>query len=220
MLKWIKYAVYAGIVCGVVLSLGLALRQVLTTSPMFSVKNVEVTGAKHTNREKLVEVYNPLIGMNIFDDMQAALLISEDPWISKLEIKRVLPDKVIVIITEEELLLTYRKGRQCVSLTGRGAEVDFSCAGVRITLADGVLETEMREFIKLYRENPFLKDANIELRSGLFTVDTGSFKLVSSYTPGVFKGNLQVFQSSVAPRYTQIEKVDISVPARIYVKKP
>ena len=220
MLKWIKYAVYAGVICGVILSLGIVAKHILTTNPEFTVKNVEVAGAKYTNREKLVEVYNPLIGMNIFDDMQGALLISEDPWISKLEIKRVLPDKVIVLITEEELLLTYRKKGRCVSLTGRGTEVDFPCTGVRITKADGVLDYEMKEFVKLYSENPFLRDADIVLGAGLFTVDTGKYKLVSSYAKEVFSKNLQVFLSSVAFRYEQTERIDISVPARIYVKKP
>ena len=108
MLKWILRAVIAGGIFGIVWVAGAMISNILHTSPLFDIKVVEVRGAKHTDVEKLKVLYAPMVGQNVFREITSEELMSDDPWIQRLEIKRSFPSTLLVLVIEETELISYR----------------------------------------------------------------------------------------------------------------
>jgi cell division septal protein FtsQ len=218
MYQYLKRAIIAGLVCGLFLSCGLGIRKFLVTSDIFRISSIEVQASVNSDVEKIKDVYKVLIGKNIFAEIPEEVLFYNDPWISKLEIRRVLPDKVLVFITEEEALLTFRRGGSCLVLTASGKEIPASCEGVLVTVNGRVLDRELWEFIRLHRSSPTIQQSVAMLNPGLFKLDLGTYKVTASYEKGVFEENIRIFMDHIRQRYSSFESIDISVRGKIYVK--
>jgi cell division protein FtsQ len=74
------------------------------SSPTFGVKQVTITGASHVTEAELLKRGELALGMNIFDvdEVRAAALIEELPWVASAEVVRELPDTVKVVVREHE----------------------------------------------------------------------------------------------------------------------
>ena len=218
MLKWALRAAMLGVLCGAVWLVGALISQTLHTSPMFDVKLVEVRGAVRTDIDKLKTLYSPMVGQNIFREITSEELMSDDPWIQRLEIKRVFPSKLVVLVVEEKEQLAYKSGKLCYALTESSREIERECGGVRINIAQTPLASEFREFLDLYKRSDVLRNSDIVIKNGFFTLNNGLTTFVSTYETDIFESNYKAFTDKISPRYKTVERVDVTVRGRVYVK--
>ena len=218
MFKWIIRAVLTGCVFGIALGLGVTVKHLLTSSHLFNVTDVEVCGAVRTDSERLEKIFKPLVGQNIFTKIAPSSLLTDDPWIVRLEMKRVIPDKLVVFVEEEKEIFRYKKGEQCYVLTERNSAIPVNCEGVRIYIAELPLNAEFNEFVKLYMENDMLRQHDVTLKNGFFLVNARGTVVMGTYSPGVFADNYDIFRKQISPRYKKVYHVDVTVRGKIYVK--
>ncbi|MDR0454534.1 MAG: FtsQ-type POTRA domain-containing protein [Deferribacteraceae bacterium] len=218
MFKWIVRAVMMGCSVGLAFGAGISVKHLVKSSPVFDVSNVEVRGVSRTDNERIEKVFKPMVGRNIFTEIAPNALLTEDPWIVKVEMKRVIPDKLVVFVKEERELLRYRNSGKCYAFTELNTEIPVKCEDVHIDIAEMPLLVEFNEFIKLYAENDILKQCNVTLKNGFFLVNTGGMVIKGTYLPGVFTDNYYIFKKRISPRYRNIYHVDVTVRGKVYVK--
>jgi cell division protein FtsQ len=218
MKKLVIRTILAGFICGLLVVVFTSARLVLFTSEIFAVKSVEVRGAVHTDTRILKDTYSSYVGGNIFKEIPANTLHTEDEWVLKLSVKRVLPNKLVVLVEEDEELIRYKEANVCKALTVAGKHIPVSCEGVSVIVRELPLASEFARFAELYRANAFLRETGVVIGNGFFTVNTGEEVLVSTYLPAVFEDNFDRYNRQIKNRYKRIEKVDLTVPGKIYVK--
>lgn len=101
-LKW--YSVVAVVLVGVLLVL------LLLTSPLLSIRNIEVEGAVYTNQARLDEVLVQLKGDAILtaDLHGATRQIEAIPWVRKARVSMHLPSTIVVQIDERQPVAFFR----------------------------------------------------------------------------------------------------------------
>jgi cell division protein FtsQ len=101
-LKW--YSVVGVVLVGVLLVL------LLLTSPLLSIRNIDVEGAVYTNQARLDEVLVQLKGDAILtaDLHGATRQIEAIPWVRKARVSMHLPSKVVVQIDERQPVAFFR----------------------------------------------------------------------------------------------------------------
>lgn len=218
MKKWLIRAVAAGAVCGLVLAVCIGIGSLLKNSPLFIVQYVEVRGVERTDRDVLKTIYQPLIGKNIFQDIPEGALLTDDPWVSRLEVKRVIPNKLLVIVKEEKELIAYKEGTRCTAVTDSGNKIPVACMGVKVRVQEFPLPEEFNEFVALYNRSSILQESDITLKNGFFTAVNANGTFVGTYTPGVFENNLNIYLSNIRNRYKAVYNVDLTVRGKVYVK--
>jgi cell division protein FtsQ len=223
MKRLVLKSVLAGFVCGLLIVSVTQTKRIILTSDIFAVKTVEVRGAVHADPLVLKEIYSAYVGDNIFTDIPADTTHTKDEWVLKLAVKRALPDKLVVLVEEEEELIRYKDARYkdvvgCMALTGTGKHIPVGCDGVSVTVAALPLASEFASFAELYRKNEFLQNSAVVIKNGFFTVSTGEEVLLATYLPAVFEDNFDRYTKQIKNRYKQIEKVDLTIPGKIYVK--
>jgi cell division protein FtsQ len=218
MKRLVLKSVLAGFVCGLLIVAVTQTKRIILTSDIFAVKTVEVRGAVHADPLVLKEIYSAYVGGNIFTDIPADTVHTKDEWVLKLAVKRALPDKLVVLVEEEEELIRYKDAAGCKALTGTGKHISVSCDGVSVTVAALPLASEFASFAELYRKNEFLQNSSVVIKNGFFTVSTGEEVLLATYLPTVFENNFDRYTKQIKNRYKQIEKVDLTIPGKIYVK--
>ncbi len=89
----------------------LFLYDTATSSSYFATQNVEVMGAKRLSSQMVRDIAGVKIGDNSLDlsiaHMEQALL--ETPWVERVSVKRVLPDKFVISVEERLPVFWVRK---------------------------------------------------------------------------------------------------------------
>lgn len=77
----------------------------LSHSPMFAIKNIEVSGTEKLERAQILDLAGLREGQNIFNVSveDAVLRIARSPWIKGVTVKRQYPDKVIIRVVERRV---------------------------------------------------------------------------------------------------------------------
>lgn len=92
------------LVVGVSSTVAWGAKKHIMSSARFSVKEIEVNGAKHRTSEEVIQRAGLAVGANVFmldlDASKAKLLA--DPWISEATLARRLPGTLLVQVTERE----------------------------------------------------------------------------------------------------------------------
>ncbi|MDR2869694.1 MAG: FtsQ-type POTRA domain-containing protein, partial [Deferribacteraceae bacterium] len=179
---------------------------------------VEVRGVRHTDADKLKALYAPMVGQNLFREVTSAELMSDDPWIQRLEIRRSLPSTLVVMVKEERELLSYRSGEACMSMTESAKHIERDCNGVSINVVQTPLAAEFRNFVYMYNSMPELKAGELTLKNGFFTLREGNTTFVSTYEPAAFADNYKAYVEKIRPRYKRVDSVDMTVRGKVYVK--
>ncbi len=109
----------------------------LTRSEMFSVKHIDITGNQRTSREEMLTLlqenaHSGLWQLNL-DDIRQKL--KKNPWVREVEVKRSLPDRLKVTISEREPWLLVRQANNSVIWidqdgTSLGEESRFNVSNV------------------------------------------------------------------------------------------
>ncbi|MGX9365279.1 cell division protein FtsQ/DivIB [Desulfoplanes sp. PS50] len=129
MLSWVAFWFRMGIgmvFIGIV-SVGLlyAYRYV-TEQSFFALDEVIVSGNSHREDATLVKLGGIELGKNIFDlsisEIQQQLL--KDPWIEKASVRRVLPDRLEILVRERQACFWVTRKNHLWYADRRGEEID------------------------------------------------------------------------------------------------
>lgn len=210
------------IICGI---LGLVVYTVSTGGEffknlsVFTVKTVEVNGIINSDRKAVSALGSKFIGMNIFDESINEGIVSNDPWVQKIIARRVLPNKINLIVYEEKALFSFKgKNNKCYIFTGSGRNMASSCDNVNISVdKDLDIENGMK-FAAILEKFPFLKGDKIVLKEYSFEVYSEDEILRCPYDSSLFEKNYNLYITTLKSRYSSIEYADLTISKRIYIK--
>jgi cell division protein FtsQ len=100
----------------ILITIGATVFRSLTRSEMFSVKHIDITGNQRTSKEEMLTLLREnadtgLWQLNI-DDIRQKL--KKNPWVREVEVKRSLPDRLKVTISEREPWLLVRSANNAI----------------------------------------------------------------------------------------------------------
>lgn len=100
----VKVLVGLAIVVGASGGVAWGAKQYMTTSPRFSIKNVQIDGAGRKTPQEIADLGELRLGENVFGvDLDAARRkIEADPWVDSATVTRKLPGSVFVTVVEHE----------------------------------------------------------------------------------------------------------------------
>lgn len=116
----------ASVVILLLVSVGLlAAYRWMTTYPFFSLEYVEVTGNSRLNYNEVLTAGRIGMGVNCLGlnmkEVEAGLLSS--PWIKEATVKRVLPNKLVINVTEREVAFWVMKDGQLYYADAKGRPI-------------------------------------------------------------------------------------------------
>ena len=109
------------IISGLVIAGALKLWQYLRSAEHFNVKQIEVRGAFFLPAEEVRRLAGIKSGENLFDfrPRQIEKALTVEPWISRVRVRRLVPDRVTISIQEREpLAIVAGNGLFCLSQDG------------------------------------------------------------------------------------------------------
>lgn len=190
----------------------------LSDSGYFKVKSVQVKGLIKADGTKVDAMVKSLVGKSIFDIKNTNIKSVDDTWVERMEIRKVFPDRVEVVVFEKTPVFSLTSTKGCFTATASGLLIKEDCKDARIRMENGVDEQDFREFIKIYEDTVYLKDTYIELKPFFFTVKDGNVMIMGNYNREEFAKLFDVYKKTVKNRYKSIDYVDMRIPDKIYVK--
>ncbi len=189
-----------------------------TRSGYFKVKSVNVKGLIKADGRKVETMVKSMVGQSIFDVKPETIDYSGDSWVERMEIRKVFPDRLDVVVFEKRPVFKLQYTRGCFTATSTGLMIKDTCEGVRIKMDQQVKEDDFKEFIKMYEKAAVLKDKNINLKQFYFTMVENGIELRASYNQADFERMYSTYQDIIKKRYKEIEYVDMRIPDKIFVK--
>lgn len=218
----IRKILKAGIILGLIFSIVYIVSSgsdMFRNLSVFTVKNVEVNGVINADRDAVLALGSKFIGMNIFDKGVTENVVSSDPWIQKIVARRVLPNKINLIVYEEKALFSYKdKDNKCYILTGSGRQMKSKCDNVLVSLNRKQDIENSMAFAAILEKIPFLRDKKIELKDYSFEVQLENEVLRCPYDLELFEKNYNLYENVLKSRYNSIEYADLTIDKRIYIK--
>jgi len=207
----------AGAVVAILTFAGTAVYKTAKHSNYFSIKKVTVKGAIRSDKRKIEAAVDKLVGTNIFEvDLKKAGAV-KDYWIMKLELKKVFPDRIEILVYEKRPILNVSDNGKCYIATAEGEYVPVKCNGVQITRDKDVRDEEFLTFLKIADENEELKKMKIELKEHYFVVSDKGTSLKFSYDSRNFEKQYKTYTSVIKKRYKSIDYADLRVSGKIFV---
>jgi cell division protein FtsQ len=192
--------------------------ETFTESGYFKVKSVNVKGLIKADNNKVETMVKSMVGQSIFDVKPETIDYSGDSWVERMEIRKVFPDRLDVVVFEKRPVFKLQYTKGCFTATSTGLMIKDNCTGVRIKMEQQVKEEDFKEFIKMYEDAAVFKDKEINLRQFYFTIVENGVELRASYSKADFDRMYRTYQDIVKKRYKEIEYVDMRVPDKIFVK--
>lgn len=190
----------------------------LSESGYFKVKSVHVKGVIKADSRKVDSMVKSLVGRSIFDIKDTSIESVEDTWVERMEIRKVFPDRLEVVVFEKTPVFSLTSTKGCFTATSSGLLIKEDCQGAKVKMEQGLDDKDFREFIRIYEGTASLKDTYIELKPFYFTVKDGNVKILGNYSREEFARLFDVYRKTVKTRYKSIDYVDMRIPDKIYVK--
>ena len=116
----LKFCILIAVLLGIVIYLML--------SPIFNIKTVQVVGNKQITSEQIISLSKIEKEMNLFKVSNKDVItnIKENPYVKKVEIKRVLPSGIKIIITERESNFMLEHGSSYAYIDNQGYILEIS----------------------------------------------------------------------------------------------
>lgn len=111
----------------ILILLFIAAVTVTLTTPTFNIKNIVVTGNEQIESETITVLSGINKGTNIFTfgKGKAREGIKSNPYIDTVKIKRIIPSKVILQVTETKLAAYIKTGDQLVGIDKKGKALEL-----------------------------------------------------------------------------------------------
>ncbi|WP_022852000.1 cell division protein FtsQ/DivIB [Limisalsivibrio acetivorans] len=188
----------------------------IRASGYFNVKHVGVQGIIQADREKIDSFAEELVGKNIFS-LADTVSRPEDPWVEKLELRKVFPDSIEVEVFEERPVAQVEMYDRCYTATASGSEIPAECKGDEVYRWKDVSDEEFSSFLQMYDSLETLRKGNIILKPLYFTLELDGVEIKCGYDGEGLPQRLEVYTRLIKQRYKRIEYVDMRLPGKIYV---
>lgn len=134
----LKIGIVVGIAVGVILF--------LFVSPIFSIKEITVIGAKEINETIYIAMSGIEIGENIFeiDKLKIQSEIVNEAYVEGIEIKSVYPNKIEIIVTEREVSYVAEENERYFYLDKNGYILETRLSLIEFPLIKG-LDSNLEE---------------------------------------------------------------------------
>jgi cell division protein FtsQ len=192
--------------------------QTLSGSGYFKVKSVQVKGVIKADGSKVEKMVKSLVGKSIFDIENDNVECVEDTWVERMEIRKVFPDRLEVVVFEKKPVFQLTNTKGCFTATSSGLLIKDDCRNAPVHMNNGVDDENFKEFIRIYEDTAQLSEAEIELKPFYFTVKENGVTLMGNYDREGFAKLYKVYSDTVKKRYKAIDYVDMRIPDKIYVK--
>ncbi len=214
----IKLMILSVLVFGIGFGAATVVNKIKNTQ-VFTIKSVEVKGVINADRQAIKETGSKFIGLNLFDSRLKETIVSKDPWVQKIQARKVLPDKVNLIVYEEKALFAFKNNNnRCFVFTGSGKEMPVQCSNVKMVAESKIHIDNAMRFAVILEQMPELREKNITLKDYSFEVATEDGIMHCPYDYELLKYNLELYNNDIKSRYKKIEYVDLTIDKRIYVK--
>ncbi|MEC9492103.1 cell division protein FtsQ/DivIB [Flexistipes sp.] len=195
------------------------VKEMIFSSDYFDVKNIEISGVINGNGERLKKMYEKHLGENLFKFDVRAEKITKDKWIERVEIKRIWPSTVKIIVYENKGLFTCKNDSECFVYTYNSKKIQVKCSenDMSVFMKDTVGSSYLENFAEIYKKGSLNNYRKIVLKESYFTIYKDSYEIKGSYSPDAFLKAYRL-KDFLTERYSSLEYLDLRVPEKIYVK--
>ena len=133
ILKLVKWLTILGILAGTIIFFLL--------SPLFNILEIKLLGNQKITSEKLINISRIIINENAFkiDTKQAIINILQEPYIEKVEIKRVLPSTIEIQVKERQATFMLEFANGYVYINNQGYMLEISEEKLEIPIITGYI---------------------------------------------------------------------------------
>ena len=133
ILKLVKWLTILGILAGTIIFFLL--------SPLFNILEIKVVGNQKITSEKIINMSGIIINENAFkiDTKQATINILQEPYIEKVEIKRVLPSTIEIQVKERQATFMLEFANGYVYINNQGYMLEISEEKLEIPIITGYI---------------------------------------------------------------------------------
>ena len=133
ILKLVKWLTTLGILAGTIIFFLL--------SPLFNILEIKVVGNQKITSEKIINMSGIIINENAFkiDTKQAIINILQEPYIEKVEIKRVLPSTIEIQVKERQATFMLEFANGYVYINNQGYMLEISEEKLEIPIITGYI---------------------------------------------------------------------------------
>ena len=128
----------------------------------FNIAGVAVTGEKHLNREEILATAGVTgrASLLFFDVADARARLLTNPWIAEATVQKLLPDRLVISISEREAFALWQKAGRVGVIADDGTVLEpyvlRRYAGLPLVVGVGA-ETRAREFLAMLDRRPELR---------------------------------------------------------------
>jgi len=189
----------------------------LRDSSYFTVSSVNIKGILNSNIKDKEKIIADIAGKNIFDIKLDKNMVFEDQWIKKVELQKVYPNTVEILIYEKIPVFKMEYGGACYQFTYDGDKIRTDCKDIKVYSSSKINEQFLNNFAEIYKILAFDDIKKINLNRSFFEIISGDFRLVGCYERDTFKQNYNIFKNSLVKLYKNIEYADLRVADKIYI---
>jgi cell division protein FtsQ len=195
------------------------VKSTILNSKYFNVSNINITGVINGDGERLNDIFEKQLGVNLFKFDINNEKITQDKWIERVEVKKIWPSTVKIIVYENKAVFSYKKDNKCFVYTYSGSSIPVKCSGrnIKVHIAGDLENYFIPKFAEIYDRAGFEDFEKIVLRNSYFTMVKDDVRIKGGYDPSAF---IKVYNyiNFIADRYSSLEYLDLRVPGRIYAK--
>lgn len=188
----------------------------LTQFDYFSIKHIDIQGVNITDKKTLDIYCNTLRYNNIFTTTFKEIDDFNSEWIKQVAFKKIYPDKITVYVYERKPLFRVKSANGCYYLTDDLVRIKSDCEDINVVIKEQIPDRLLLDFAEIYKS--FGKDfTQIELYATYFKAYKDSTTLIGIYDQA-FLRNYSAYREKIARLYKNIERVDLRIDGKIYVK--
>lgn len=185
-------------------------------STFFTAKTVQINGLINADIKKVMNYSHQLKNKNLFEFKTVSDDILNDPWIKKVSIKKIYPDKFEIDIYERKTVMKFKNKGKCYFYSVEGELIPADCTNVRVFDNANLNYDKLyivAEMVKFFTENRF---SHIVMTPSHIVINKGNYAMYASYDLENFKKNLK-YAEGLSTLYKKINYIDLRVPGKIYI---
>ncbi len=201
----------------------------ITTDIGFAIKNITITGQKHTNIQQINKIVGIKKGSSIFSISLPNLKhrLEEIDWVKCVELERTLPDSIKISITERNPIALGQKDKKLFIIDDEGKIINEKNLApfkdLPIFIGDGV-ELYANSLVKVFKTEPELykKITSVirisERRWNIRFDNDLEIKMPENQFELAWKTVIKLYKKNELLK-PEIAKIDLRIPNKIFIEK-
>lgn len=138
-IKFIKYFVLMMILTGAIICFLL--------SPIFNIKSIKISNNLKFSEDKYISLSKIQLETNIFNISKKDIInnIKQNPYIETAEIKRKLPDEILIIVKERQATYMIEHNGSYIYMNNQGYFLEINDEALKVPIIKGII-TNQEEF--------------------------------------------------------------------------